>query len=253
MSQRTTIAYFRCRPSGSYPETLVLFRTRRRDECLELKEGYGASRAKKPSEGSRWRLRWTRGYLWNFNRFSPGKPCQKRNSAKGSLKRFNGGDARGAYINAYKNSDCFSLLLLLSLGQLRLLGLVKKLRPLFVCRKLLVGGEHRLRWGHSHSNLQLSARFSLHHAPCGGDIGIIAAGCCSNVLLTCELIYCRIETYPTQPWEQCFHPCMGCAVRRRMRIFGTVVKVPADVATGDPGISHECDHDVSKILTHALP
>jgi hypothetical protein len=63
--------------------TLVLFRTRRRDECLELKEGYGASRSKKPSEGSRWRLRWTRGYLWNFNRFSPGKPCQKRNSAKG--------------------------------------------------------------------------------------------------------------------------------------------------------------------------
>jgi hypothetical protein len=23
------------------------------------------------------------GYLWNFNRFSPGKPCQNRNSAKG--------------------------------------------------------------------------------------------------------------------------------------------------------------------------
>jgi hypothetical protein len=48
------------------------------------------------------------------------------------------------------------------------------------------------------------------------------------VLLTRESIYCRIETYPTQPWEQGFHPCMGCAVRRRMRNFGTVVKVPAD-------------------------
>jgi hypothetical protein len=42
---------------------MVLFRTRRRDECL----------------------RWTRRYLWNFNPFSPGKPCQKRNSAKGQL------------------------------------------------------------------------------------------------------------------------------------------------------------------------
>ena len=37
----------------------------------------GASRSKKPSEGSRWRLRRTRVYLWNFNRFLPGKPCQK--------------------------------------------------------------------------------------------------------------------------------------------------------------------------------
>jgi len=35
--------------------TLVLFRTRRRDECLRLKERREASRSKKPSEGSRWR------------------------------------------------------------------------------------------------------------------------------------------------------------------------------------------------------
>jgi hypothetical protein len=43
-------------------------------------------------------------------------------------------------INAYKNFGLFSLLLLLSLGYLRLLGLVKELRPLFVRRKLFVGG-----------------------------------------------------------------------------------------------------------------
>src|SRR4030081_1876712 len=75
-----------------------------------------------------------------------------------------------------KNS---SLLLLLTLGHLRLLGLVKKLGPLFVCRKLLVGRKHRLRRRHSHSNLQLSVRFSLHHAHGGGDVRIIAAGCCA--------------------------------------------------------------------------
>ena len=33
-----------------------------------------------PSEGSRSRVRRTRSYLWNFNRFSPGKPCQKLDS-----------------------------------------------------------------------------------------------------------------------------------------------------------------------------
>jgi hypothetical protein len=38
-----------------------------------------------------------------------------------------------------------------------------------------------------------------------------------------------------------------------MRHLGTVVKVPADKATGNPGIPHECDHHVSEILTHALP
>ena len=34
--------------------TLVLFRTRHRDECWRRREG-GGSRSKKPSEGSRWR------------------------------------------------------------------------------------------------------------------------------------------------------------------------------------------------------
>ena len=110
-----------------------------------------------------------------------------------------------------------------------------------------------MRRGHSHANLQLSVRLSLHHAHSGRDIVIIAAGCSANVLLPHQSIYRRIETYPAQPWEQGFHPCVGCAVRRRMRNFGAVVKVPADLATGNPGIPRECDHDMSKILTHALP
>src|SRR6185295_16853130 len=38
-----------------------------------------------PSEGSRSRVRRTRSYLWNFNRFWPGKPCQKLDSEKMQL------------------------------------------------------------------------------------------------------------------------------------------------------------------------
>jgi hypothetical protein len=40
----------------------VLFRTRRREECWRLEEGV-ASRSKKPSEGSRSRVRRTRGAM----------------------------------------------------------------------------------------------------------------------------------------------------------------------------------------------
>jgi hypothetical protein len=59
----------------------VLFRRRRRDE-LAAEESWGTSRSKEPSEGSRWRLRRTRAYLWNFNLFLPGNPCQKRDLKK---------------------------------------------------------------------------------------------------------------------------------------------------------------------------
>jgi hypothetical protein len=38
-----------------------------------------------------------------------------------------------------------------------------------------------------------------------------------------------------------------------MRIFTAVVKISADIAAGNSGISNECDHDVGKILTDALP
>ena len=144
-------------------------------------------------------------------------------------------------------------LLSLNFGQRRLLGLVKKLRPLFVRRKLLVGGEHRLRRGHSNSNLQLSVRFSFHHAHGGWNVGVIATDCGANVLLGRESINCRIETYPANPWEKSFHPRMRRAVRLRMCIFAAVAKVSTNIATGNPGISHKCDHNVSKILTHALP
>src|SRR5579864_8759256 len=99
----------------------------------------------------------------------------------------------------------------------------------------------------------MSIRFSLHHTHGRGDVGIIAADCGANVLLTCKSIDSGIETYPANPRKQSFHPGMGCAVRRGMRSFTAVVKVAADIATGNSGVSHEGNHDVSKILTYALP
>jgi proteic killer suppression protein len=59
--------------------TLVLFRMRRRDERLRRKKD-GASRSKKPSEGSRWRLRRTRAYLWKS--ISARKPLPEAGSRK---------------------------------------------------------------------------------------------------------------------------------------------------------------------------
>jgi hypothetical protein len=146
-----------------------------------------------------------------------------------------------------------SLLLLLGLGQLRLLGLIKKLGPLLVCGKLLVGRKYSLRRGHSNSNLQLGLGFPLHHPHRGWNVRIIATDCSANVLLTREFVNGWIETHPAPPREQCFDPCMGRAVGRGMCILRAVIKVPTDVATRNPGIPDECDHDVSKILTHALP
>ena len=145
-----------------------------------------------------------------------------------------------------------SLLLLLSIDQLQLLGLVKKLGPLFVRRKLLVGREHSLGLRDTNSNLELRVRFSLHHADGGWNVRIIATDCGANVPLTYEPINRRIETYPANAGEKGFHPGMRIAVRRGMRIFASVVKVSTDIATGNFGISNKCDHDMSKILAYTL-
>src|ERR1700690_4452459 len=156
---------------------------------------------------------------------------------------------------AHAWSFCFvltSLLLLLSIDQLQLLGLVKKLGPLLVRRKLLVGREHGLGRRDPNSNLELRVRFSLHHAHCGWDIGIIAADCGANVPLTYEPIHRRIETYPANAGEKGFHPDMRSAARRGLRIFADTVKGSTDIATRNFGISNECDHDMSKILTYPL-
>src|SRR5450755_1324547 len=145
-----------------------------------------------------------------------------------------------------------SLLLLLSIDQVQLLGLVKKLGPLFARRKLLVGREQGLGRRDPNSNLELRVSFSLHHAHGGRNVGIIATDCGANVPLTYEPINRRIETYPTNAGEKGFHPCMGSAVRRGMRILAAAVKVSTDIATRNFGISNECDHDMSKILTYTL-
>src|ERR1035441_8792468 len=87
-----------------------------------------------------------------------------------------------------------SLLLLLSIGQVQLLGLVKKLGPLFVRRKLLVGREQGLGRRDPNSNLELRVSFSLHHAHGGRNARVIAADCGTNVPLTYEPINRRIET-----------------------------------------------------------
>src|SRR5208282_6595392 len=156
------------------------------------------------------------------------------------------------WINAYKALWTLSLLLLLSIGQPRLLGLVKKLGPLFVRPKLLVGREHRLGRRDPNSNLELRVRFSLHHAHCGWNARIITTDGGANVLLTREAINRRIETYPANAGEKGFHPGMGSAVHRGVSIFAAVVKVSTDIATGNFGISNQCDHDMSKILTYTL-
>src|SRR5580658_4070114 len=145
-----------------------------------------------------------------------------------------------------------SLLLLLRSDQLQLLGLAKKSRPLLVRRKLLVGREQGLGRRDPNSNLEFRVRFSLHRAHCGWNVRIIAPDCGANVPLTYEPINRRIETYPSNAGEKGFHPGMRSAVRRGMRIFGAMVKVSTHIATGDFGISNECDHDMSKILTYTL-
>src|ERR1700676_2391664 len=132
-----------------------------------------------------------------------------------------------------------SLLLLLGLGQLGLLGLLKELGPFFIGRKLLVGGKDCLRRGHSNSNLQLSIRFALHHAHGRGHVGIIASDGGANVLFAGKSIDGGIETYPANVREKRFHPSVGGTVRRRMRGFTAVVKVAADIATRNSGVSHE--------------
>src|SRR5450755_1029772 len=145
-----------------------------------------------------------------------------------------------------------SLLLLLSIDPVQLPGLVKKLGPLFVRRKLLVGREQSLGRRDPNSNLELRVSFSLHHAHGGRNAGIIATDCGANVPLTHEPINRRIETYPATAGEKGFHPGMRSAVRRGMRIFAAAVKVSTDIATRNFGISTECNHDMSKILTYTL-
>src|SRR6202453_2253749 len=121
-----------------------------------------------------------------------------------------------------------SLLLLLSTDQVQLLDPIKKLGPLFVRRKLLVGREQG--WGRRdpNSNLELRVSLSLHHAHCGRHVGIIATDCGANVPLTYEPINRRIETYPAHAGEKGFHPGMRSTVRRGMRIFTAAVKVSTD-------------------------
>jgi hypothetical protein len=41
-------------------------------------ERWGRRVRKSRQKEVRWRLRRTRAYLWNFNRFLPGNPCQQR-------------------------------------------------------------------------------------------------------------------------------------------------------------------------------
>src|SRR6202043_3938165 len=106
-----------------------------------------------------------------------------------------------------------SLLLLLSFGQVRLLSLVQKLGPLFICREFLVWGKHCLRRCHPHSNLELSFRSPFHHAHGGWNVSIIAPDGGTNMFVTCQSIDCWIETDPANPWEKSFHPCMRRTLR----------------------------------------
>src|ERR1700690_945535 len=144
-----------------------------------------------------------------------------------------------------------SLLLLLRSDQLQLLGLVKKLGPLLVRRKLLVGREQGLGRRDPNSNLKLRVRFSLHSTHGGRNVGRIATDCGANVPLPYELIRCRIETYPAHAGEKSFHPCIRSAFRR-WHIFAAVVNVSTDIATGYVCISNQCDHDMNEILTYSL-
>ena len=151
-----------------------------------------------------------------------------------------------------KGSERLSLLLLLRIDPLPLLGLVNKLGPLFVRRKLLVGREHGLRRRDPNSNLELRVRLSLHHAHCGWNVRVISTDCGANVPLTYGSINRGIEAYPANTGEKSFHPSMPSAARRGMPIFAGMVKISTDIATGNFGISNECDHDMSKILTYSL-
>src|ERR1017187_5513464 len=145
-----------------------------------------------------------------------------------------------------------SLLLLLLRGdQLQLLGLVKKFGPLLVRRKILVGREQGLGRRDPNSNLELRVRFSLHSTHCRRNVGRIATDGGANVPLTYEPISRRIETYPAHAGEKSFHPGMRSAFRRG-HILAAVVNVSTDIATGNVGISNQCDHDMNEILTYSL-
>ena len=98
------------------------------------------------------------------------------------------------------------LLLLLRVNQLRLLGLVKELGPLFVGGKFLIRRQHGLGRRDSDSNLELGLSFSLHHAHSWGNIGIIAADGGTNVLLAREPVGCGIETNPAHAGKQGLGP-----------------------------------------------
>src|SRR5450432_671752 len=150
-----------------------------------------------------------------------------------------------------RSSLLLLLLLLLRSDQLQLLGLVKKLGPLLVRREVLVGREQGLGRRDPNSNLELRVGFSLHSTHCGRNVGRIATDCGPNVPLPYEQVSRRIETYPAHAWEKSFHPCMRSAFRRG-HIFAALVNVSTDVATGNFGISNQCDHDMNEILTYSL-
>src|ERR1039458_6857814 len=88
-----------------------------------------------------------------------------------------------------------SLLLLLRSDQLQLLGLVKKLGPLLVRRKLLVGREQGLGRRDPNSNLELRVRFSLHSTHCRRNVGRIATDGGANVPLTNEFPRSQLTTH----------------------------------------------------------
>ena len=83
-------------------------------------------------------------------------------------------------------------------------------------------------------------------------IGIVAANSGANVAVASEQTVGGIESHPSQGRQQCFHPGMSCVNYRAVVILRAAIEISADVAARNSQAAHQRDHDVGKILAHAL-